>query len=76
MENMTLNRIGEVLQEKGRNNKWLAKELGVHKNTVSKWVQNVQQPHLVIFLQISVLLGCDIRELIVSTGPKPKGSAN
>jgi len=62
-----LNRIGDVLDEKGRTNIWLAKKLDRHINTISKWVQNVQQPHLEVFYDISVLLECDILELIVST---------
>jgi hypothetical protein len=67
-----LNRIGQVLKEKGRNNKWLAVKLGVHINTVSQWVHNEQQPHLEVFYQISVLLDCNIHDLIVSTKPSSK----
>jgi putative transcriptional regulator len=68
-----LNCIGEVLDEKGRTNIWLAKKLGRHINTISKWVQNVQQPHLEVFYEISVVLECDILDLIVSTKNVKKG---
>lgn len=71
---MKLNRIGEVLAEKGRNNKWLGEQLGVHANTVSKWVQNSQQPRLEVFKRIAEVLDCDIHDLIISTKPKPLGS--
>jgi len=75
MKKRNLNRISMVVKEKGRTNVWLAEQLGRHPNTISKWTQNVQQPHIDIFYKISVILDCDIRELFNSTKPN-KGANN
>ncbi len=72
MKNRKLNRIGIVLKDRGRTNIWLAQRLKKHVNTISKWIHNDQQPHLDVFYDISVLLECDIRELIISTKPFEK----
>ena len=60
-----INRIKVVLVEKKRTNKWLAEQLGVNPSTVSKWCTNSSQPDLNSLLNISDLLGVDIKELIV-----------
>lgn len=73
MKKRKLNRIGIMLKEKGHTNIWLAQQLKRHVNTISKWTSNAQQPHLEVLFQISVLLACDIRELIISTQPPGKG---
>lgn len=67
MENLELNRLGVVLAEKKKSNRWLADKLGKHENTISKWVNNSQQPPLLTFYNISVLLDCDLKDLIAST---------
>jgi putative transcriptional regulator len=70
MEKLELNRIEVVLAEKKKSNNWLAEKLGVHPNTVSKWVNNTQQPPLKTFYDISVILKVDFRDMFVSTMPK------
>lgn len=67
-----LNRIKEMLKLKGREGKWLAEQLGVHPNTVSQWKQNNTQPSLPTLYQISILLECDLKDLIASTTPPNK----
>jgi len=67
-----LNRIGLVLKEKDHSQKWLAGQLGVHVNTVSQWVQNNQHPDLNRMYEISVLLDCDLKDLVASTKPRSK----
>ncbi|WP_113653181.1 helix-turn-helix transcriptional regulator [Pedobacter namyangjuensis] len=59
-----LNRIGEVLKEKGAGNKDLIKFLDVKKSTVSRWVNNKQQPPLGTLNKIAEFLRVDIRELL------------
>ncbi len=61
-----MNRIKEVLEEKGIKQKWLAEKLGKSYNMVNSYVQNRRQPSLEIFIQIAELLDIDVRELIVS----------
>jgi putative transcriptional regulator len=70
MEKLELNRLGVVLAEKKKSNRWLAEKLDLHENTISKWVNNNQQPPVMTFYKISVLLKVDLRELFVSTYPK------
>ena len=66
MEVKDLNRLKLMLVEKKRTGIWLAEQLGVSNTTVSKWCSNVTQPTLPTLNQIAELLGCDIKELIVS----------
>lgn len=59
-----MNRIKEVLEEKGIKQKWLAAKLGKSYNMVNSYVQNRRQPSLEILNQIAELLNVDVRELI------------
>lgn len=62
-----MNRIKEVLEEKGIKQTWLAEKLGKSYNMVNGYVQNRQQPRLEILIEIAKLLDVDAKELIVST---------
>lgn len=62
MEN--LNRIKVVLVEQNKTGKWLAKQLGKDRSTVSKWCSNKIQPDLATLSKIAGLLNVDIRELL------------
>lgn len=62
-----MNRIKEVLEEKGIKQTWLAQKLGKSYNMVNGYVQNRQQPRLEILHEIAKILDVDVRELIVST---------
>ena len=64
---MYMNRIKEVLEEKGIKQTWLAEQLGKSYNMVNGYVQNRQQPRLEILNEIARILDIDIKELIVST---------
>jgi putative transcriptional regulator len=72
MEKQNINRIRVVLAEQNRTNKWLAEQLKVSEITVSRWVNNTQQPAVEIFLQIAQVLKVDIRDLFESTRPNAK----
>ena len=63
---VTMNRIKEVLKEKGIKQIWLADKLGKSYNMVNGYVQNRQQPRLEILMSISEILDVDIKELIIS----------
>jgi len=63
---MKMNRIKEVLEEKGIKQIWLAEKLGKSYNMVNGYVQNRQQPRLEILNNIANILDVDIKELIVS----------
>ena len=61
-----MNRIKEVLKEKGIKQIWLADKLGKSYNMVNGYVQNRQQPRLEVLNDIAEILDVDVRELIVS----------
>lgn len=65
MEEKKLNRIGDVLRDQGRTNKWLAGRLGVNHVTVSRWARNVQQPGLEMLYRVANVLGVPVCDLLV-----------
>ncbi|RFM30081.1 helix-turn-helix transcriptional regulator [Deminuibacter soli] len=67
MSPRNINRIRVVLAEQNKTNKWLAEKIGVSETTVSRWVNNTQQPKVEIFVQIADLMKVDIRDLFEST---------
>ena len=60
-----MNRIKEVLEEKGIKQTWLAEKLGKSFNTVNSYVQNRQQPRLAVLDQIAKILEVNLKDLIV-----------
>ena len=62
-----MNRIKEVLEEKGIKQIWLADKLGKSYNMVNGYVQNRQQPRLEVLNDIAEILDVDIKELLVSS---------
>lgn len=61
---MKLNRIKEILDEKGISQTWLAKKLDKSFNSVNSYVCNRAQPNLETLLQISQILNVDLKDLI------------
>ena len=62
-----MNRIKEVLKEKGIKQTWLAEKLGKSYNMVNGYVQNRQQPGLEVLDDIAKILDVDLKNMIVST---------
>ena len=62
-----MDRIKEVLDEKGIKQIWLAEKLGKSFNTVNSYVQNRQQPRLEVLNEIASILDVDVRILIQSS---------
>lgn len=61
---MKLNRIKEVLEEKGISQTWLAQKLNKSFNTVNSYVCNRSQPNLETLLKIARLLNVNLKDLI------------
>jgi DNA-binding XRE family transcriptional regulator len=59
-----MNRIKEVLEEKGVKQTWLAEQLGKSYNMVNGYVQNRQQPRLEVLFEIAKILGVKPTDLI------------
>jgi transcriptional regulator with XRE-family HTH domain len=62
-----MNRIKEVLEEKGIKQTWLSENLNKSYTVVNAYVQNRRQPSLEVLTRIAALLDVDIRDLIVPT---------
>lgn len=59
-----MNRIKDVLEEKGIKQKWLAEKLGKSFNSVNSYVQNRQQPRLEVLNEIAKILDVSMKDLI------------
>ncbi len=59
-----MNRIKEVLEEKGIKQIWLAEQLGKSYNMVNSYVQNRRQPSLETLFEISKILKVEVKALI------------
>jgi transcriptional regulator with XRE-family HTH domain len=67
-----MNRIKEVLEQKGIKQIWLADKLGKSYNIVNGYAQNRNQPSLDILFRIAQILDVDVKDLIVSSKNKLK----
>lgn len=65
-----MNRIKEVLEEKGIKQTWLADKLGKSYNMVNAYAQNRQQPRLETLMEIATILDVDVKELLISNKEK------
>ena len=63
---MKLNRIKEVLDEKGISQTWFVKKLDKSFNLVNSYVCNRSQPNLGTLIQISQILNVDMKDLIAN----------
>lgn len=59
-----MNRIKEVLQEKGIKQTWLAEKLGKSFNIVNDYCNNRRQPSLEMLFNIGKILNIEPKELI------------
>jgi putative transcriptional regulator len=60
-----MNRIKEVLDEKGIKQTWLAEQLGKSYNMVNAYVQNRQQPRIEVLYELAEILGVNVKELLI-----------
>lgn len=62
-----MNRIKEVLEEKGIKQTWLAEKLGKSFSIVNAYVCNCRQPSLETLFRIAEILNVDVKEFIISS---------
>jgi putative transcriptional regulator len=60
-----MNRIKEVLEQKGIKQTWLAEKLSKSYNVVNGYVQNRQQPRLEVLYEIAKILDVEVKELLI-----------
>ncbi len=65
-----MNRIKDVLEEKGIKQKWLAEKLGKSYNMVNSYVQNRKQPRLEVLYDIAKILDIDAGDLLIKRSDK------
>ena len=61
-----MNRIKEVLEDRGIKQMWLAEKLGKSFSIVNAYVCNRRQPSLEVLYQVANLLQVDVKDLLVS----------
>jgi len=61
-----MNRIKDVLEQKGIKQRWLAEKLGKSYNMVNSYVQNRRQPSIEDLYKIAEILEVDVKELLIS----------
>lgn len=59
-----MNRIKEILDQKGIKQTWLAEKLGKSYNMVNSYVQNRQQPRIEVLYEIAEILNVNVKELL------------
>jgi putative transcriptional regulator len=62
---VAMNRIKEVLKEKGIKQIWLADKLGKSYNMVNGYVQNRKQPSIECLYEIAQILNISAKELLI-----------
>tara|TARA_R110002049_G_scaffold284809_4_gene465517 strand:+ start:103 stop:303 length:201 start_codon:yes stop_codon:yes gene_type:complete len=60
-----MNRIKEVLKEKGITQTWLAKQLDKSYNTVNEYARNKRQPSLEDLYEIAKILNVSAKDLLI-----------
>ena len=60
-----MNRIKEVLEEKGIKQIWLSEQLGKSYNMVNSYVQNRRQPSIECLYEIAGILNISVKELLI-----------
>lgn len=59
-----MNRIKEVLKNKGISQAWLAKQMGKSYNTINEYARNVRQPNLEDLYRIAKILNINVTDLL------------
>lgn len=67
MNEKVYNRIKAVLAEERKTNMWLAEQLEMSPNTVSKWCTNQMQPTIETLFRIAGVLEVEARDLLVNS---------
>jgi DNA-binding XRE family transcriptional regulator len=67
MNEKVYNRVKAVLAEERKTNMWLAEQLEMSPNTVSKWCTNQMQPTIETLFRIANVLNVEARDLLVNS---------
>ncbi|MFC7445608.1 helix-turn-helix domain-containing protein [Mesoflavibacter profundi] len=67
-----MNRIKEVLKDKGISQTWLANKMGKSYNTINEYARNKRQPSIEVLFEIAEILNMEAKELIEKRDFKKK----
>ena len=67
-----MNRIKDVLEDKGIKQIWLAEQLGKSCNMVNSYVKNRRQPSIEDLFRIGEILNVEAKELLIESNIKEK----
>jgi transcriptional regulator with XRE-family HTH domain len=65
-EKVSYNRIKEVLEDMGKSQTWLAEQLDLDFQTITRYVNNNRQPAIARLFEIAKVLKVNPRELLNS----------
>ena len=71
-----MNRIKEVLEQKGIKQIWLAEQMGKSYNMVNSYAQNRRQPSLEDLYKIAEILNVEVKELLIERNIQHKKVEN
>ena len=60
-----MNRIKEVINQKGVNQIWLSEQLGKSYNMVNSYVGNRRQPSVEVLFRIADILKVSVKDLLI-----------
>lgn len=60
-----MNRIKDILEQKGIKQKWLAEQLGKSYNMVNSYAQNRRQPSIEDLFKIAEILDVEVATLLI-----------
>lgn len=60
-----MNRIKEILTERGIKQTWLAERLGKSYNMVNSYTTNRRQPSLLLLYKIADILNVNVKDLLI-----------
>jgi transcriptional regulator with XRE-family HTH domain len=66
-----MNRIKEILKEKGITQTWLASKIGKSYNTINEYARNKRQPSLEDLYRIAEILEVSAKDLITESKNQP-----
>lgn len=69
---LTMNKLKEVLEERGIKQRWLAQKIGKSYSQVNNYYHHRTEPSLSILYKISEVLQVDVKSLIADQNPKRK----
>ncbi len=63
------NRINEYIERKGYKKKWVAQQIGVSQEVLSRWINGKNMPSLEKAFKLAEILECKVDDLYIKKRP-------